>query len=430
MVQQGKRRVCQRFSEPPSYIIFGNALMPTSTNLFRTAFWAMLLSFGLTMIVVVSDPEATNALALHTTRTSGHERIVASAESRPLRSEDRPRSEYVGLTGETTVSAAETRREAPRSLHPEQASEDSRRPSSRAIYQDRGTMSTGSVTRMAQLTHRRARPTHPQRTTTAATASMARQKKVVSNAQQDRTESLPVRKRQKSETRQRPDRDIPSSQESAGSVEEVEILPAPVNLWRAFAPAEPGLTSERKPTEQHKEKVDIEARLAQLERQIDRIVDARTDRKSGMVERSTQTLQQDQQLEAIKRQLEKLIRNETTAAPPSRSAASSLEGSSSGAGKSRGAKLLPNPEGVERFSLQVQDEKISRVLDMLGQFASLNILVGSNVTGRVSTNLQNVTAEEALKGLLWSRGYSFHRDGQFIVVMAIGFARQDPLARK
>jgi len=407
--------------------------MLTSTNLFRTAFWAMLLSFGLTMIVVVSDPKATNAIALHSTRTSGHERIATAWEPPPMWSEDRPHSGHLGLTEKPTLATAETRREAPRSHHAELAGGDLQRPSSQAIYRDGSTRSSDSVTRMAQLTRRRPRPTRPQRTTTAATASMARQKNVVPNAQQDRSDSLPRYERQKTELPHRAERDITSSQQSTASGEEVENLPPPVGGWRAFMPTLPVVpdpTTETKTSEQLEEQVDIETRIAQLERQIDRIVAAETDRKSGVVESTTQRLQQGPQFAAIKRQLENLIGDKTAAASLPNNLALPSEGSANGTGKSRVAKLLPNPDGVERFSLQIQDEEISRVLEMLGQLASLNIQVGGNVTGTVSTNLQGVTAEEALKGLLWSRGYSFHRDGEYVYVMAVGFAKKDPVAQE
>ncbi|MCA9114043.1 MAG: hypothetical protein KDA79_03090 [Planctomycetaceae bacterium] len=88
-------------------------------------------------------------------------------------------------------------------------------------------------------------------------------------------------------------------------------------------------------------------------------------------------------------------------------------------------RVNPN-EDSETFTLQIQDTEISQVLEMLGQMAGMNILAGRGVNGTVSANLQNVTVEQALDGILRSMGLVYERDREFIFVMT----QAEQLARK
>ena len=74
----------------------------------------------------------------------------------------------------------------------------------------------------------------------------------------------------------------------------------------------------------------------------------------------------------------------------------------------------------QRFSLQIEDgTEITKVLEMLGQLSGHNVLVSSGVKGVVSANLQNVTVEEALDGLLKVRDFAYEKDTNFIYVMTL-----------
>ena len=76
-------------------------------------------------------------------------------------------------------------------------------------------------------------------------------------------------------------------------------------------------------------------------------------------------------------------------------------------------KASPTQAGFERVSLQIQDADITEVLEMLSQTARLNIIAGTVP----SANLQDVTAERALGGILRSLGLAYEREENFIFVM-------------
>ncbi len=71
----------------------------------------------------------------------------------------------------------------------------------------------------------------------------------------------------------------------------------------------------------------------------------------------------------------------------------------------------------DRFSLQIEDTPITEVLEMLGQLAGKNVLTSAEVKGLISTNLQEVTVEEALDALLKVQDFAYERDEKFIYVM-------------
>jgi type IV pilus assembly protein PilQ len=94
-------------------------------------------------------------------------------------------------------------------------------------------------------------------------------------------------------------------------------------------------------------------------------------------------------------------------------------------------KAEPATAGGERFSLQIQDAEIAQVLDMLGQLSGLNILVGKEVKGKVTANLQDVNIDEALDAILRTHGFVFERKDRFIFVLtAAEHAARQQLTRK
>jgi len=94
-------------------------------------------------------------------------------------------------------------------------------------------------------------------------------------------------------------------------------------------------------------------------------------------------------------------------------------GNASGGGKSTAPimKAQPSAAGSDRYSLQIHGEDIKQVLEMLGQLAGMNILVGKGVTGTVTANLKDVTVEQALTAILRSMGFTFQRENDFLFVM-------------
>lgn len=106
----------------------------------------------------------------------------------------------------------------------------------------------------------------------------------------------------------------------------------------------------------------------------------------------------------------------TPPAPAPNQAPSSI-GSS---GREGTIKIIQNDHATgdddEKFSLQVHDAELTQVLDMLAQLAGVNILPSSDVQGRVSLNLQDVTVDRALEAILKSRGFVHEREQDFIYV--------------
>ncbi len=166
------------------------------------------------------------------------------------------------------------------------------------------------------------------------------------------------------------------------------------------------------------------------------------------LQRKINQLAQAQELQKLEEQLEKLesnTRNESagsstddkpappggdsappggdSASPGGDSASPAGDSTANAGGKSPAAEetavlnVQPAEDGSERFSLKIQDADITQVLEMLGQLAGMNILVGKDVTGKVSANLIDVSVEEALSGILRSLGYVFEREDKFIFIM-------------
>lgn len=69
-----------------------------------------------------------------------------------------------------------------------------------------------------------------------------------------------------------------------------------------------------------------------------------------------------------------------------------------------------------RFSLEFRDADIKDVLRLLGQENGVNILVGDDVTGKITVSFKEVTLQQALDSILESFGYSSSTSDGILVV--------------
>jgi len=181
----------------------------------------------------------------------------------------------------------------------------------------------------------------------------------------------------------------------------------------------------------------LEARLIVLQKQVELLNRAREGQSSQGIERVERLLRQIQttnRLQALEDRLRQmqLAAVEKSTVPPAPAAgatggtgtAPALPPNPSADDVSGGKptkkpvmKAQPSSDGSDHYSLQIQGQDIKQVLEMLGQLAGLNILVGKDVKGTVTANLQDVTVEEALNAILRSMGYTFQREKNFLFVM-------------
>lgn len=68
------------------------------------------------------------------------------------------------------------------------------------------------------------------------------------------------------------------------------------------------------------------------------------------------------------------------------------------------------------FSLRLRDTDISNALRLLGEEFSLNIVLGDDVSGKITVNFEKVTLEEALNSILKSKGLGYVLEGKIIRV--------------
>jgi len=179
----------------------------------------------------------------------------------------------------------------------------------------------------------------------------------------------------------------------------------------------------------------IESHLVNLQRQVDQLAQARSQEQSHVLQRATQILdkiEQTAQLQSLERQLQQLqgtaannggapaavpaAAAASSSAPPAEDAPPSPAPESTGK-ESPVLKAEPKGAGSERLNLTIQDAEVTQVLKMLGEMSGTNILIGKDVTGKVTANLQDVSVEQALAGILRSLGFAFEREGRFIFVM-------------
>lgn len=88
-----------------------------------------------------------------------------------------------------------------------------------------------------------------------------------------------------------------------------------------------------------------------------------------------------------------------------------------------GATIGSATAGAERFSLKVDATPISKVIDMLGKYSDMNILLGKGVTGTISVNLRDVTVDEAMHSILESQGYVSEKKGNFLYIRTVEDAK-------
>ncbi|MBW3543094.1 MAG: hypothetical protein KY476_22780 [Planctomycetes bacterium] len=187
----------------------------------------------------------------------------------------------------------------------------------------------------------------------------------------------------------------------------------------------------------------LTSRVEGLEHRLDRLLDERLNDRTAQLERAAWVIQQAQADTRI-RDLEQQVQSLKPSAkgdgqppdgPPTSAAltpqgaaaagaSSPAEAPGAGAGGNAPAQPAPpvlhgepNESDPDSFSIEVRDAELPRVLDMLSRLAGRNIMVGGNVTGKVSANLQDVTIDEALDALVRTQGYVAEADGRFIYVM-------------
>ena len=76
-----------------------------------------------------------------------------------------------------------------------------------------------------------------------------------------------------------------------------------------------------------------------------------------------------------------------------------------------------DPPGQRRITLNLRDVPVGDVFEMLSRNEKINVLVGKGVTGNVSVNLYNVSAEEAVRTVAEAAGYIADRRGDTFLVV-------------
>lgn len=87
-----------------------------------------------------------------------------------------------------------------------------------------------------------------------------------------------------------------------------------------------------------------------------------------------------------------------------------------GRSPARGAESSGQAAAPRRFSLEFRDADIKDVLRLLGQENDLNILVGDDVTGKVTVSFKEVTLDQALFSILQSFGCSYSTTDGIVLV--------------
>lgn len=190
----------------------------------------------------------------------------------------------------------------------------------------------------------------------------------------------------------------------------------------------------------------LEAQLAGMQRRLDQLAQAQTEKQTSDLDRALIMLQQlHQQSQQQAQQTQQLLPNpqpfdpptpgftepprqtpRSTPIPPApqaapRSGNNSATISGGQSNREPSIKIVQGDVGDndERFSIHVQEANLSEVLEMLGQLAGVNILSSRDVQGRVSLNLQDVSVDRALDAILKAQGFTYERDGDFIYVRSL-----------
>lgn len=187
----------------------------------------------------------------------------------------------------------------------------------------------------------------------------------------------------------------------------------------------------------------LEAQLAGMQRRLDQLAQAQTEKQSSDLDRALNMLQQLQQqaqqapqnplpfdpptpgFDESARQAPRSIpvppEPQATPQPAPRPGSNSASISGGQSTREPSIKIIQGDVGDndERFSIHVQEANLAEVLEMLGQLAGVNILSSRDVQGRVSLNLQDVTVDRALDAILKAQGFTYERDGDFVYVRSL-----------
>lgn len=73
--------------------------------------------------------------------------------------------------------------------------------------------------------------------------------------------------------------------------------------------------------------------------------------------------------------------------------------------------IAGEPAGPRRISVNLREVPINDVFEMLSRNEKINVLVGKGITGNISVNLYNVSAEDAVRAVAEAGGYIAERRG-------------------
>jgi hypothetical protein len=76
-----------------------------------------------------------------------------------------------------------------------------------------------------------------------------------------------------------------------------------------------------------------------------------------------------------------------------------------------------DPAAPRRITMTLRDVPVGDVFEMLSRNEKINVLVGKGVTGNVSVNLYNVTADEAVRTVAEAAGYVAELRGDTFLVV-------------
>lgn len=91
------------------------------------------------------------------------------------------------------------------------------------------------------------------------------------------------------------------------------------------------------------------------------------------------------------------------------------------------AKKQNGRRGSIPFTMEFRDAEVQDVLRAVGQAAGMNLIVGENVTGKISLSLNNVDIWEALDSILRTKGLTYVRDGNITRVISVAEAREEDM---
>ncbi len=93
-----------------------------------------------------------------------------------------------------------------------------------------------------------------------------------------------------------------------------------------------------------------------------------------------------------------------------------------------GAEASDVPHGgtaQQRLTLDLHAVEIDRALEIIGRASGMNLVVGSNVRGRVTVYLKDVSWQEALDSILQVNGFGYVRQGNIIRIDKLDVLRKE-----